>query len=76
MRPMAREIAARRSNIGHKHRITYKDRITDVIGEIGRGVAGYGHCNGFESADKEHFIVGKQMIELRAVHRKFGIKVK
>ena len=63
----AGEIAARRTAVGHEDRIADEERIADKIGHAVAGVTGHGDHPHFGLAETEGFVVGEQVIELRAV---------
>ena len=72
MRVAAREIGTGRAVVGHEQRVADEHRVLDLVGDVGRRMAGRVEHLRLELADVEALAVLEQVIEVAAVGLQIG----
>ncbi|MNW15768.1 hypothetical protein D3C71_2143820 [compost metagenome] len=64
MRIAAGEVAARRADIRHEHRVAHEGGVANQVGHVGRRMARHVDGRGGKRADLEGLAIGEQAAEL------------
>jgi len=71
----ARKVGARRAHVGQEQGVADEDRILDLVGHVGRRVAGHVQGRDRQATDLEALAVGQQAVELAAVGQEAALEV-